>query len=115
MAVMTEEEDGVFTKFEIQTPFWIDSQKLSAEESEEVLAFLRTVRRILLPLMAVYYLYEIFALLSQVWINDVYEVSLWMAVFWLVAVPGQMFYLFNCKLQKKVKLICTKKQHFCFA
>ncbi|KAH9401617.1 hypothetical protein TYRP_017015 [Tyrophagus putrescentiae] len=74
---------------------WIDSQKLSADESKEVLAFLRTVRRILLPLMAVYYLYEIFALLSQVWINDVYEVSLWMAVFWLVAVPGQMFYLFN--------------------
>ena len=67
--------------------------------------------------MAVYYLYEIFALLSQVWINDVYEVSLWMAVFWLVAVPGQMFYLFNCKLQKKGKANLYKKTTllFCLA
>lgn len=43
------------------------------------------------------------------WINDVDEVSLWMAVCWLVAVPGQMFYLFNCtrqvaKLYKKCRL-----------
>lgn len=84
---------------------WIDSKQLTSDESKDVLAFMRTVNRILMPLMTVYYVYEIFALLSQVWLNDVYEVSILMAVFWIVAVPSQMFYLFNCK-EKYVKLDC---------
>ena len=75
----------------------IDSEFISVTESEQIIKFQKRARLAVNVLLATLYLYIVCYCSINVWLNDVYLISVWSSFYWLVLFPFYMFYAVYCK------------------